>query len=192
MYSANVDFGVGDLDTWIDQQVILRGLQSKPSAEQPFLSHAILDLPGSDKYVKKVASILHPNGTLVVFNPSITQIVDCVEVVRRMKVPLILDRVIELGAGMTGGRTWDVRSVKPRASSGSSIGRGGEAAKEIGKSEDFSHSDGLVTDGATEETRQSASEIPSERKQHICYHLSAKGWCQDDWRWLSWGLEEDA
>ena len=30
-------------------------------------------------------------------------------------LPLLLDQVLELGQGISGGRQWDVRSVKPRA-----------------------------------------------------------------------------
>lgn len=115
IYAGDADFYVGDVSEWIDQQSALRGLDSSEQADRAFLSHAILDLPDSYKHVAKAASALRSDGVLLVFNPSITQIMACVKLVRDEKLPLVLDRVIELGAGMTGGREWDIRAVKPRA-----------------------------------------------------------------------------
>jgi tRNA (adenine57-N1/adenine58-N1)-methyltransferase len=72
-----------------------------------------LDLPNADSHLMNVAPSLHVNGMLAVFNPSITQIAECVEAIREQKMPYLLDQVIELGAGMI--REWDVRAVRPRA-----------------------------------------------------------------------------
>ena len=60
-----------------------------------FLSHAILDLPNSHHHLEAAARALRTNGTLVVFNPSIGQVQACVERVRALKLPLLLDRVLE-------------------------------------------------------------------------------------------------
>ena len=107
MYASNVDFHVGDVSPWIDQQKAARG------TDEPFLSHVFLDMPNADRQLVNVAPVLHVNGLLAVFNPSITQIVDCVEIIRKHRMPYLLDQVIELGAGTI--REWDVRAVRPRA-----------------------------------------------------------------------------
>ncbi|KAF1974253.1 S-adenosyl-L-methionine-dependent methyltransferase, partial [Bimuria novae-zelandiae CBS 107.79] len=107
MYAGSVDFHVGDVASWIESQ------RKSRKAEDPFLSHVILDLPGADGYLETVASALKVNGLLAVFNPSITQIVECVEKIRNDKMPYLLDQVIELGASTI--REWDVRAVRPRA-----------------------------------------------------------------------------
>lgn len=107
MYSGNVDFHVGDISEWIAQQKATR------KTEEPFLTHVFLDLPNADSHLMNVAPVLHVNGVLAVFNPSITQIADCVEAIRAQTMPYLLDQVVELGAGTI--RQWDVRAVRPRA-----------------------------------------------------------------------------
>jgi tRNA (adenine57-N1/adenine58-N1)-methyltransferase len=105
MYAGSVDFHVGDPASWITEQ------QKARKTQDPFLSHVLLDLPGADAYLDVVASALHVNGLLAVFNPSITQIVECVEKIRKERMPYLLEQVVELGAS----REWDVRAVRPRA-----------------------------------------------------------------------------
>jgi tRNA (adenine57-N1/adenine58-N1)-methyltransferase len=107
MYAGSVDFHVGDPASWITEQ------QKARKTQDPFLSHVLLDLPGADAYLDVVASALHVNGLLAVFNPSITQIVECVEKIRKERMPYLLDQVVELGASTI--REWDVRAVRPRA-----------------------------------------------------------------------------
>jgi tRNA (adenine57-N1/adenine58-N1)-methyltransferase len=107
MYAGNVDFHVGDVSEWIASQ------RASRKTEEPFLTHVFLDLPNANSHLANVAPALHTNGMLAVFNPSITQIAECVEAVREHKMPYLLDQVIELGAGTI--REWDVRAVKPRA-----------------------------------------------------------------------------
>ncbi len=107
MYARNIDFHVGDISAWIASQRRMR------KTEEPFLTHVLLDLPSANTHLANVAPALHVNGMLAVFNPSITQIVECVEMIREQKMPYLLDQVIELGAGTI--REWDVRAVRPRA-----------------------------------------------------------------------------
>ena len=111
LYSRDVDFHVGCVSNWIELQTCHHG----DEAEKAFLSHAILDLPSPHDHIGKVATALNPNGVLLVFNPSITQILVCIEMVKKQKLPLQLDRVLELGPAMTGGREWDIRILKTRA-----------------------------------------------------------------------------
>jgi tRNA (adenine57-N1/adenine58-N1)-methyltransferase len=108
VYAGNVDFHVGDVSDWIANQKAAR------QTEEPFLSHVFLDLPNANHHLTSVAPALHVNGLLGVFNPSITQIAECVEAIREQKMPYLLEQVVELGASTI--REWDVRAVRPRAS----------------------------------------------------------------------------
>ncbi|KAL8647770.1 MAG: hypothetical protein Q9226_006295 [Calogaya cf. arnoldii] len=108
MYMRNVKFHVGNVSEWIKQQMHARG-------PRPFLSHVVLDLPSSHNHVETAASALHVDGKLLVFNPSITQINSVVQCIKSKRLPLQLEKVVEVGPAMTGGRIWDVRLVIPRA-----------------------------------------------------------------------------
>lgn len=107
IYARSVEFYVGDVSEWIASQQVVRKTQ------EPFLSHVFLDLPGADTHLANVAPALHVDGILAVFNPSITQIAECVQVIREQRLPYLLDQVVELGAGNI--RRWDVKSVQPRS-----------------------------------------------------------------------------
>ncbi|KAL8737865.1 MAG: hypothetical protein Q9181_001268 [Wetmoreana brouardii] len=108
MYMRNIEFHISDVSEWIDQQMQTR-------SQKPFLSHAILDLPASCSHIEKTARALHVDGKLLVFNPSITQINSVVGLVKTKSLPLQLEKVVEIGPAMTGGRPWNVHFVKPRA-----------------------------------------------------------------------------
>lgn len=110
IYAKDVDFHVGDVSGWIDRQMAERKL----SPEETFLSHVILDMPDIHQYVQKAASVLRVDGNMLAFNPSITQIIKVVEMIKLKNLPLELQSVLELGSGMTGGREWDVRMVIPK------------------------------------------------------------------------------
>jgi len=108
IYAGNVDFNVGSIDRFIDSECHRRGVAGK------VFHHILLDLPGVHAYITKAAQGLKPDGTLIVFCPSVTQIAQCVEVIRKQKLPLSYQEVIELGAGYGGGKQWDVRLSKAR------------------------------------------------------------------------------
>lgn len=116
IYAGNVDFHVGAVEDWIKDQLQRRrsssskGLFSNTgSATEPFLSYAILDMPSAHKRIPHVVPALRRDGLLVVFMPSITQIGDCVQLIQKEKLPFVMERVVELGMGISGGRLWDVR-----------------------------------------------------------------------------------
>ncbi|EKV07159.1 TRNA (Adenine-N(1)-)-methyltransferase [Penicillium digitatum PHI26] len=114
IYTGNTDFYVGPVENWIAQQKQLRkktGLASLTGGNpvDPFLSHIILDMPSSNLRIPHVTPMLKRDGLLVVFVPSITQIGECLQLIRDQRLPLIQEKVIELGSGISGGRTWDVR-----------------------------------------------------------------------------------
>ena len=72
-------------------------------------------MPSPHHHVEKAASVLHTNGNLLAFNPSITQIISIVKLVKQLNLPLVLDSFLELGLNVSGGKEWDVRTVIPRA-----------------------------------------------------------------------------
>ncbi|KAL2848545.1 adenine-N(1)--methyltransferase [Aspergillus pseudoustus] len=117
IYAGNVDFYVGHVENWIAEQIRLRtrppssnpfSLQKQDKLE-PFLTHAILDMPSANLRIPHVAPILKQDGLLVVFMPSVTQIGECVETIRKERLPFVLEKAVELGWGISSGRLWDVR-----------------------------------------------------------------------------------
>jgi tRNA (adenine57-N1/adenine58-N1)-methyltransferase catalytic subunit len=113
MYFPNVDFHVGSIEEYLSGRM--------STTDEAFLDHAILDLPNTHQYLDIVGKALKTNGSLVTWNPSITQINKCVMMVKMENMPFILERVIEVGPGLGGGRDWDVRMVRPRALSKSNL-----------------------------------------------------------------------
>ncbi|RHZ68495.1 tRNA (adenine-N(1)-)-methyltransferase [Aspergillus thermomutatus] len=111
-YAGNVDFYVGHVENWITEQKkarASRSLLSTADTVEPFLSYTILDMPSAHLRIPHVAPILKRDGILVVFMPSVTQVGDCVDLIRRQRLPFILEKVVELGSGISSGRLWDVR-----------------------------------------------------------------------------------
>jgi tRNA (adenine57-N1/adenine58-N1)-methyltransferase catalytic subunit len=112
----------------------------------PFLAHAIVDTPGSHAHIPIITPHLLPAGKLVIFNPSITQIADCAELIKRLRLPLDCETVLELGQGISGGREWNVRAVMPRYDERalkSPKGNNRTVIESEGESEGESESDGL-------------------------------------------------
>ncbi|RFU25298.1 hypothetical protein B7463_g11037, partial [Scytalidium lignicola] len=108
MYFPNIDFHVGTITDYLSDRL--------SKSEGPFLSHAILDLPGTHDYLDIIGEALRPNGSLITFCPSVTQIYKCTAAVKAHRLPFVLETVLELGGGIgVGGREWDVRAVKPRS-----------------------------------------------------------------------------
>ncbi|KAL3424006.1 tRNA (Adenine-N(1)-)-methyltransferase [Phlyctema vagabunda] len=108
MYFPHIDFHVGGINEYLSARL--------RETEEAFLDHAILDLPGTHDYLEIVGKSLKPNGLLVTFCPSVTQILRCVTLVKEQRLPYVLEKVLELGSSVgSGGREWDIRAVKPRA-----------------------------------------------------------------------------
>ncbi|KAK3045029.1 hypothetical protein LTS18_014746, partial [Coniosporium uncinatum] len=112
LYYPHVDFHSGDVSQFVLDQLAAR--TSDGSGPEPYLSRAILDLPSAHNHLATVSRALRVDGLLAVFNPSVTQIAECVDIVRKLKLPLMLEQVVELGHNMSSGRAWDVRTVRPR------------------------------------------------------------------------------
>lgn len=112
-YLLDVSFHVSTIERYLGQRLAAHN-------DEPFLSHAILDLPDTELHGDIIQRALRPDGTLVIFCPSITQVADFV----KHKPPaLMLERVLELPTSTTqldgprqgaSGVEWDVRMVTPR------------------------------------------------------------------------------
>jgi hypothetical protein len=113
MYAGSVDFHIARVEDWIAQQVRERKGESQPAVD-PFLSYAILDMPSAEEQLPNVAPMLRNDGIVAVFMPNISQIAECEKVACDLKLRLSLEKVVELGTGISGGRLWDVRYTRPR------------------------------------------------------------------------------
>lgn len=108
-YTHDVEFDVYPLP--------LEWISSHPDVE---LSGVFLDLPDPHVFFADIAKSMCLDATLVVFCPSITQILKCREVLAdsRMKndpIDLLLVKTVELPPGNGGGtREWDVNTVFTR------------------------------------------------------------------------------
>ncbi|KAM0581316.1 hypothetical protein ACHAO2_001413 [Verticillium nonalfalfae] len=116
LYLLDIDFHVRTIRSFLEPR-----LAASPD-RAPFLSHAVLDLPASADHAELVVEALRPDGRLVVFFPSITQVLDFVKWVTDTTQPVYVERVIELANSTfepgfsdgVGGREWDVRVVTPK------------------------------------------------------------------------------
>ncbi|CAH0044464.1 unnamed protein product [Clonostachys solani] len=119
IYLPDVDFHIGSIHDYLTPRLA-------SSLGAPFLSRAVLDLPSPESFADPVVRALKPNGLLVVFNPSISQIADFAKWAVTTRQPLRLERTAELpntfhvaadeptANDCGGGRPWDVRTVVPR------------------------------------------------------------------------------
>ncbi|KAL3476385.1 S-adenosyl-L-methionine-dependent methyltransferase [Aspergillus californicus] len=167
IYAGNVDFYTGAAENWVAEQIRLRtptpstspfsfSKQNQPL--EPFLSHAILDMPSANLRIPHVAPILKRDGILAIFMPSVTQIGECVDLIRKHNIPLVLEKAVELGSGISNGRLWDIRFAmkKSRADPSSWVSSSGAPVEAEPESESGADS---------EETATSKEETPSEEIQ---------------------------
>ncbi|KAF6791357.1 tRNA (adenine-n-)-methyltransferase [Colletotrichum sojae] len=117
LYLLDVDFHVSTIRSYLSSRLAQSG-------GRPFLSHVTLDLPASQDHAAPAVEALLPGGKMVVFYPSITQILEFVVWARENDQPINLDRVVELQTSTSngdvgfkdglGGRHWDVKLVDIR------------------------------------------------------------------------------
>ncbi|KFY27352.1 hypothetical protein V493_03546 [Pseudogymnoascus sp. VKM F-4281 (FW-2241)] len=108
MYAHSVDFHVGSIPEYISSRLAV--------SPDPFLDHTILDLPDCHLYLETISEALKVDGTVLVFCPSITQVIACLTKVRKENLPLALETTLEIGqAAGVGGRVWDIRAVRARS-----------------------------------------------------------------------------
>lgn len=159
MYYDNVDFHVTDVGAWAR-----RALSERDG--KPFLSHAFLDLPGPEAHLDSVTQALRTDGCLLFFTPSITQILECVKMIKEEGVMLELDNVVELGVnGGSGGREWKVQAVRKRKPSSNPKH---ETTVNV-EADTTDHSTTEVTDNAKDDARSdqqvTTTEGPGETNQ---------------------------
>ncbi|TKA62020.1 hypothetical protein B0A55_11126 [Friedmanniomyces simplex] len=153
MYTHNVDFHVNSVTPFVQSHM-------DSHSDQPFLSHAFLDLPGTEQHLAAVSSALKTDGPLIVFCPSITQIMACLSTVKEDVLPLELEKVLELGVnGGTGGREWDVRAVRPRANQKADAGVETRAS--------VAEEDSASGGGAESETREDSGVDVRQGKEKV-------------------------
>ena len=162
MYYGNVDFHVTDVGAWTRKALADR-------QDRPFLSHVFLDLPNADTQLADVAKALRTDGCLIVFNPSITQILDCVRVIREEDLPLEMDNVIELGLnGSSGGRDWKVRAVKVRSRPESLTSERGEPSTDDNPIPNNSGSEEDIATNSQTDSEPEVTARSAERWSMIC------------------------
>lgn len=162
MYAGTVNFYVGAVEEWIDAQVSRRTQGVEPV--KPFLSYAILDMPSAHERIPLVKDLIKRDGMLLVFAPSITQIGDCVRTIHGMNRPFVLDRVVELGTGLTSGRQWDVRLTVKKSGSDPSTWESVNESEEAQAGDEVSDSEAT----ASVETSAPASMFDEKNTVMVC------------------------
>lgn len=118
VYWPHVDFYAGDVSTWIQAQFSQRKSHTRNpfarTSEDGFLDYVLLDMPGVHKQLQHVSRAMRDGAKVIVFTPSVTQIGECARAIQDSNLPLAMERVLELGEGISTGRRWDVRMVTPR------------------------------------------------------------------------------
>lgn len=139
-YIKDVDFYVSETpSSWLKECSTLQQNQ------QEFLSGVFLDLPNPELYLNDIAKHMKLEATLVVFCPSVTQILECKKVIETSRreskeddsgkslIGLTLTQTIELPPGNGGGtREWDVKTVFAREADNVSICRPKVGIKVVG------------------------------------------------------------
>ena len=123
-YLPSIDFHTGTVQDYIEGRLA-------DTEDKPFLSHAILDLPSAHDHAAPVIQALRPNGLLILFTPSISQIGDFAAWLREADLPLNQEKVLELptttvseiAPEAVGGKPWDVKIFMPRNAQGESEGQ---------------------------------------------------------------------
>lgn len=158
LYWPHIDFYAGDVDAWIDSQI-----ESRNDRGDGFLSHVVLDMPAVERMIPKAASAMREEAKLIVFCPSITQIAECQKLISKEDVPLVFEKAVELGEGISTGRTWDVRVVTPRKVLAAKENAGEEAS-------DDSASTGNEESTASDSTSSAGESAPamSDEARFVC------------------------
>ncbi|RVX66155.1 hypothetical protein B0A52_09884 [Exophiala mesophila] len=107
LYWPHIDWYHDDLSTWVSKAMVERD-------NEAFLSYVCLDMPDAHEKLRDVHPAMKEGAKVLIFVPSVTQLVDCIKMIHREKLPFSMEQAVELGHGISSGRKWDVRSVKRR------------------------------------------------------------------------------
>ncbi|ODV70679.1 uncharacterized protein CYBJADRAFT_170046 [Cyberlindnera jadinii NRRL Y-1542] len=119
MYIDDVEFHLAESPSeWLSRADHWKSLD--PSEE--FLSGAFLDLPDLSGAMGPLSKYLKQDAPLVVFCPSITQILDVLTTIREEDIKLTHIRTVQLMPGMGGGlQDWDTRHTRVKVTGEESI-----------------------------------------------------------------------
>ena len=90
--------------------------------------HILLDLPKPERYLLGAFRAMKVDGLLLVWAPSVTQLISCVRKIKDGSIGLLMETVVELRGGEP--REWDLRLVRPRKGQQAQVQREEEQAKE--------------------------------------------------------------
>ncbi|GMM36132.1 hypothetical protein DASC09_034570 [Saccharomycopsis crataegensis] len=116
IYFDNVEFHHSEGPTqWLQNQSgYWREQYTKFGNSHKFLSGCFLDMPSPETHVEEIAKNLQTDAPLIIFQPSITQFLPIIDLVKTPGFPykLYLDKVFELQPGIGAGlREWDLRGA---------------------------------------------------------------------------------
>lgn len=107
LYWPHVDFHRSEVGQWVESQLAKR-------EGKPFLSYVFLDLPNVQERLQECFTAMRDGAKVLIFVPSITQVCEVVKMIKNSQMRMTVENVVELGDGISNGRTWDVRAVTPR------------------------------------------------------------------------------
>ncbi|CCH45837.1 hypothetical protein BN7_5423 [Wickerhamomyces ciferrii] len=124
IYEDNVEYHVANSPSeWLQNEAeswrSLEKINSNEDQYDGFLSGAFLDMPNFHLEVEQIAKDLKQDAPLIVFCPSVTQILDLLNVIRQSQgdIKLTHTQTIQLTPGMGGGlQDWEVRYTNIRVS----------------------------------------------------------------------------
>lgn len=156
MYAHSVDFHVGSIPEYISSRLA--------TSPDPFLDHTILDLPDCHLYLETVSKAMKVDGTILVFCPSITQVIECLKLARKEGLPLALETTLEIGqAAGVGGRVWDIRAVRARSFIKAEAAAAAAVEAAEAESVESVESSEEGTEGLTESSEEAVAEtVPKE------------------------------
>ncbi|GMM47009.1 hypothetical protein DAPK24_035840 [Pichia kluyveri] len=140
MYSNDIEFHVADSPfdwinseeglSWVEREVVSKrekNLEYDSDEPKAFLSGVFLDMPGYHEHMIKLAPYVKTNGFIIVFCPSITQIIDAIDAIveenerlSKLDIPTSLhlehEKTVQLLDGAGGGlKEWDTRRATIRS-----------------------------------------------------------------------------
>ncbi|KAF2156470.1 S-adenosyl-L-methionine-dependent methyltransferase [Myriangium duriaei CBS 260.36] len=156
LYLPHIDFHTGSVSAFASTYYQANGAR---------LAHAFLDLPGPETHIPTVAKAVRPGGKVIVFTPSVTGMLECLRVIKEEAVELRLESTVELGNnGGSGGREWDLRSVRIGGKKEKKEGKLERAREEGGEADEGVGEVGMeAEDGAGREFREGEERVEEER-----------------------------
>ncbi|KAK8160850.1 adenine-N(1)--methyltransferase-like protein [Phyllosticta citrichinensis] len=187
LYARHVDFHLGDVTRWIERRLesMPKPQSSDSSADEPepFLSRVFLDLPASEGHLPSVARALQVDGILAVFNPSITQIADCLKAIKESRLPLALEHVAELRGGQTA-RPWEIKLLKETKTAKNTSAAAADNVsfqKQLAKANEW-NDDVDEAEPKTEEQNPEAPSVEAESAPDSLEGLSIESATSEKWR----------